>query len=114
LGIINSRLCNYFGDFNAHSPVWNPLISTRIEASPLEHIVENFNLILNNEPEAITRPNARNNKSIIDLTFTTTSMGLLNSWLIEEELSTPSDYELIVFEWLDLIDQSKNLQKNRI
>ena len=29
-------------------------------------------------------------------------MGLLNSWLIEEEYSTPSDHELIVFDWLDL------------
>ena len=68
-----------FGDFNAHSPMWNPLISTRTEASPLEYIVENFDLILNNEPGAITRSNARNNKSIIDLTFTTTSIRLLNS-----------------------------------
>lgn len=101
-----------FGDFNAHSPIWNPLISTRIEAGPLEHIIENFDLILNNEPGAITRPNSRNNNSIIDLTFTSTSMGLLNSWLIEEEYTTSSDHELIVFDWLDLeINQQKS--KNR-
>ena len=86
------------GDFNAHSPIWNPLISTRIEAGPLEEIVEKYDLILNNEPGVITRPNARKNQSIIDLTFTSTAIGLLNSWTIEEEYSTPSDHELIVFE----------------
>jgi hypothetical protein len=51
----------------------------RIEAGPLEQIIENYDLILNNKPGAITRPNARNNKSIIDLTFTSTQMGLLDS-----------------------------------
>ena len=35
-------------------------------------------------------------------------MELLDSWLIEEEFSTPSDHELIVFSWLDLnTDQLK-------
>lgn len=104
-----------FGDFNAHSPIWNPLISTKIEAGPLEQIIENFDLILNNEPGVITRPNARKNKSIIDLTFTTTPIGLLDSWLIEEEYSTPSDHELIVFEWLDLtLNQLKTCEKSEI
>jgi hypothetical protein len=42
------------------------------------------------------------NKSIIDLTFTTTAIGLLDSWAIEEENPTPSDHELIVFSWDDL------------
>ena len=97
------------GDFNAHSPEWNPLITLRIEAGPLEQIIKDFDLILNNEPGAITRPNARNNKSIIDLIFTTIQIGLLDSWLIEEDLSTPSDHELIVFSWLDLnLNQSEN------
>jgi hypothetical protein len=90
------------GDFNAHSPLWNPLISTKIDAGPLEEIIEKYDLILNNEPGVITRPNARKNQSIIDLTFTSTAIGLLNSWTIEEEFSTPSDHELIVLEWADL------------
>ena len=103
------------GDFNAHSPIWNPLISGRIKAGLLEQIIENFDLILNNEPGVITRPNSRNNKSIIDLTFTTTAIGLLNSWLIEEEYSTPSDHELIIFEWLDLtLNQPKTCEKSDI
>ena len=97
------------GDFNAYSPEWNPLITLRIKAGLLEQIIKDFNLILNNKPGAITRLNARNNKSIIDLTFTTIQIGLLDSWLIEEDLSTPSDHELIVFSWLDLnLNQSEN------
>ena len=89
-------------DFNAHSPIWNPLISTRIETRSLEEIIEKFDLILNNEPGIITRTNARKNQSIIDLTFTSTAIELLNSWIIEEKYFTSSDHELIVFEWLYL------------
>jgi Endonuclease-reverse transcriptase len=86
------------GDFNAHSPYWNPLTDRRKDASSLEAIIDKFDLILNNESGAITRPNSRDNNSIIDLTFTTTSIRLLNSWLIEEEYTTPSNHELIVFD----------------
>jgi hypothetical protein len=34
--------------------------------------------------------------------FTTTDIGLLDLWAIEEENSTPLDHELIVFSWDDL------------
>ena len=119
------------GDFNAHSPVWNPLISTRKEAGPLEQIIEDHGLILNNEPGAITRPGKTDDKpgdttrpgetedetgattrpkktrGIIDLTFTTVEIGPLESWAIERENLTPSDHELIVLEWADLDILSK-------
>ena len=100
------------GDFNAHSYYWNPLISNSLnEAHYLEAIIDNFDLLLNNELGAITRPNSHDNKSIIDLTFTTSEIGPLKSWLIEEEFSTPSDHELIVFNWTD-IDSNINLNHN--
>jgi hypothetical protein len=51
----------------------------RKDANSLEAIIDKFDLILNNKSGAITRPNSRDNNSIIDLTFTTTSIGLLNS-----------------------------------
>jgi hypothetical protein len=69
----------------------------RKDVDSLEIIIDKFDLILNNELGAIIRPNLRENNSIIDLTFTTTSIGLLNSWLIEEEYTTLSNHELIVF-----------------
>jgi Endonuclease-reverse transcriptase len=69
----------------------------RKDVDSLEIIIDKFDLILNNEPGAIIRPNLRENNSIIDLTFTTTSIELLNSWLIEEEYTTLSNHELIVF-----------------
>jgi Endonuclease-reverse transcriptase len=69
----------------------------RKNVNSLEAIIDKFNLILNNELETITRLNSRENNSIIDLTFTTTAIGLLNSWLIEEEYTTPSNHELIIF-----------------
>ena len=90
------------GDFNAHSPAWNPLISRRIDAGPLEQLIKDYNLILNNEPGAITRPGKDNRGSIIDLTFTTEELGPLELWAIETEWPTPSDHELIVLEWTDI------------
>jgi Endonuclease-reverse transcriptase len=74
----------------------------RKDADSLEIIIDKFDLILNNEPGAIIRLNSRENNSIIDLTFTTTSIRLLSSWLIEEEYTTPFDHELIVFNWQDI------------
>jgi Endonuclease-reverse transcriptase len=65
-------------DFNAYSPMWNPLITRLTDATSLEAIINRFNLILNNEPGIITRPNLMRNKSIIDLTFTTTDIDLLD------------------------------------
>jgi hypothetical protein len=90
------------GDFNAHSPAWNPLISRRNEAGPLEEIINEHNLILNNEPGAITRPGKGNKGSIIDLTFTTVELGPLELWAIETDCPTPSDHVLIVLEWADI------------
>jgi Endonuclease-reverse transcriptase len=103
------------GDFNAYSSYWNPLTDRRKDANLLEAIIDKFDLILNNESGAITRPNSRDNNSIIDLTFTTTSIRLLNSWLIEEEYTTPSNHELIVFNWLDIeLNQLKTPQNQDI
>jgi hypothetical protein len=51
----------------------------RKDVDSLEAIIDKFDLILNNELRAIIRLNSRENNSIIDLTFTTTFIGLLNS-----------------------------------
>ena len=59
-------------------------------------------LILNNEPGAITRPGVTHTGFIIDLTFTTIEIGPLDRQAIEEDLPTPSDHELIIFEYSDL------------
>ena len=42
-------------DFNAYNPAWNPLITTRIRAGPLEQIIEDYDLILNNESGVIIK-----------------------------------------------------------
>jgi endonuclease/exonuclease/phosphatase family metal-dependent hydrolase len=92
------------GDFNAHSPAWNPLISRRKDAGPLEQLIEDYDLILNNEPGVITRPGKDSTGSVIDLTFTTEELGPLELWAIETEWLTPSDHVLIVLEWADIDD----------
>jgi hypothetical protein len=103
-------------DFNAYSPLWD-LFQTRNNAGPLEDIIAEFGLILNNEPGAIIRPTEAVNScyigSIIDLTFTTPEIGLLESWVIEIDHLTPLDHELIIFQWLDKeeITQLHNLKE---
>jgi hypothetical protein len=70
------------GDFNAHSPLWDPF-QTRNNVGPLEDIIVKFGLILNNELGAITRPAEAVNSYylgfIINLTFTTPEIGPLES-----------------------------------
>jgi hypothetical protein len=88
-------------DFNAHSSAWDPLISLYIEAGSLEQIIEDYNLILNNEPKAITKL-GKIKSSIINLTFTTLDIGPLKSWAVERDNPTPSDHEFIVLKWADL------------
>lgn len=58
--------------------------------------MERHNLILTNEPGKATRHTRRDTTSIIDLTFTTTEIRVLDTWIIDDELSTPSDYEVMV------------------
>jgi hypothetical protein len=72
-----------------------------MDATSLKAIINRFNLIINNEPGIITRPNLTRNKSIINLTFTITDIGLLNLWAIEEKNPTFLNHELIVFSWDD-------------
>jgi hypothetical protein len=90
------------GDFNAHSSEWNPRATSHTGAGPLEKLIEDYMLILNNKPGAITRPGTTHTGSIIDLTFTTIEIGVLDRWAIEEDLPTLSDHELIIFEYSDL------------
>ena len=90
------------GDFNAHSPTWNPLITQRKDAEPLEKIIEEYDLILNNEQGAIIRPGNRNKGSIINLAFTTIELGPLELWSIDKDNLTPSDHALILLEWTDI------------
>lgn len=40
--------------------------------------------------------------SVIDLTFTTPELKTLDSWIIDEELATLSEYEFIVFDIANL------------
>ena len=72
----------------------------------LEKIIEDFDLILNNEPGAITRPGKKTKESIIDLTFTTIELGPLDLWAIDEDNLTPSDHALILLESTDIGDAS--------
>jgi ribonuclease HI len=94
--------CLFLGDFNAHSTLWNPLARARANAGPLEDLIEGENLFINNEPGIPTRPKVTPGISIIDLTFTTVSMGPLRAWAVDEDHQTGSDHEMIVMEWASM------------
>lgn len=71
--IIRGRVL-LLGDMNAHSPLWNPHCQRRINAKPLEELIEKFHLLINNESGRATRPASRG-VSIIDLSLSTIELG---------------------------------------
>jgi endonuclease/exonuclease/phosphatase family metal-dependent hydrolase len=103
--------CLILGDFNAHSPLWNPHTNQRTNALSLENLIESFDLHINNTPGIPTRPKRTPGISIIDLAISTPELGLLDSWLVDNELPTGSDHELILMEWKDL--ERRSLQTSK-
>jgi hypothetical protein len=104
-------------DFNAQSLLWDPFITQRKEAGPLKTIIEDFDLILNNEQGAITRPGNKKKSFIINLTFIITELRLLNLWVIDEKSSIPSNHALILLKWAEINDTCiiyKKKQKDEI
>lgn len=83
-------------DFNAHSLKWNLHYGERRDAARLKTLIEKHDLIQNNKPGVVTRPTCNSRISIIDLTFTTPNIRTLNACVIDEELSTPSNHEVVV------------------
>jgi Endonuclease-reverse transcriptase len=69
--------CLVLGDFNAHSPLWNPHVGARTNAGPLEAVIEQYELFINNTPGKSTRPKSTPGISVIDLTLTNPGIGPL-------------------------------------
>lgn len=85
------------GDFNAHSPDWNMHCGEMRNTSGLEALIKGHDLILNNEPGQSTGPTRKRRTSIIDRISTTLELGTMDTWIIDEELSTTSENEVVVF-----------------
>jgi len=54
-------------------------------------------LILNNNTSKYTREEGKS-KSVLDLTFSSIALGLLDSWAIADKIQIPSDHKLIASE----------------
>lgn len=89
------------GDLNPHSPLWNPHCQRRVNAKPLEDVIEKFHLLINNESGRSTGP-TRRGVSIIDLALSAVELGPLSLWEIPEDFPSLSDQELIVLRWEDM------------
>jgi hypothetical protein len=89
------------GDFNAHSPAWDPWVGGRQNAGTTERLIEKHELMVNNNDHQPTRC-GKNCRSIVDLTLSTHGVEALVTWEIDENLATTSDHEVIVFEWSPL------------
>ena len=110
--------CLILGDFNAHSPAWNALNSTRKDAEPLERLIDRYSLFINNELDAPTRPyktrvsqgairgEKEPSTSIIDLTISNEALGPLDSWEIGQPGLTTSDHLVIWASWEPLEEES--------
>lgn len=89
------------GDMNAHNPLWNLHCHQRQNASVLEEMIDEYGLLVNNEPGRSTRPLSQG-ISVIDLALTTAALGPLTLWEIPEEYPALSDHELIFLRWDDV------------
>ena len=89
------------GDINTHSPVWNPYCHQKQNASVLEEIIDEYGLLVNNEPRRSTWPVSQG-ISVIDLALSTAALGPLTLWETPEEYPALSDHELILLRWEDI------------
>ena len=87
------------GDFNAHSPVWNAQCRGRVNAEFLEQLIDQHSLYINNTPGEATRYKQTPGVSIIDLALSSQALGPLETWEIDWDRPTTSDYELIILGW---------------
>lgn len=108
--------CVLAGDFNAHSPIWNPQCtrSQRRDATFLEELVETHELVVKNNGQA-TRP-ASMCHSVIDLILATPNAApFCKEWrtLDSEEHATGSDHVMIEWKWtkpVPKVDKSWKVQ----
>lgn len=89
-------------DFNVHSPEWNIHSGEKRDAARLVKLIESYNLILNNEEGKEMWLTQAEITSIIDLAVTTRDIRNIDMWVIDDELTTPSDHEVIVGDFADL------------
>ena len=101
------------GEFIAHSPRWNPHYRRKQNATFLEDVIEQFWLLVNNEPGCATRPLSRE-ILVIDHAFSSAQLGLLTFWEISEEHPSLSDHKLIVLRWEDVDDKLTNKSSGRV
>jgi hypothetical protein len=83
------------GDFNAHSPVWNPMMlpsKRTASAGFLEGLIHEYALVVWNDEQATISRNNAENHSIIDLTITAPHLILRQQALEEENDATSSDH----------------------
>lgn len=63
--------------------------------------MDTYDLKLNNEPEKAIRSTRRKITSIFDLTYTTSDIGTLDIWTMDQELATLSYNKIIVCNLAD-------------
>jgi hypothetical protein len=89
------------GDFNAHSPMWNPIMPPGKRTSSagfLEALIHKHDLTVWNDTQATFGRKGAGNHSIIDLTLTTPDL-LIEEWALEQDKEvTNSDHALITWE----------------
>ena len=93
------------GDFNSRSPYWDARTTREQRDTRIANFIDDHELLLNNDPEKATRREARKGRlveSTLDLTLSTSTLGLLPHWTIDDECTTPSDHEIIIFTWSPL------------
>jgi len=90
------------GDTNAHSKMWNPMVTRNRNHAFWEQLINEENLLVWNTEEATRMGSGMEIHSTIDLTLSSPNMEL--NWCLLGEEATGSDHELIVWEVLGTPD----------
>lgn len=85
------------GDMNVYSPDWNLHCNRHQNASPLEELIDIYELIVSNDTDQPTWLTSQE-ISIIYLAFIIKNLGRLIFWEIPEEYSLLLDHEMILLQ----------------
>jgi hypothetical protein len=70
-----------------------------VNAVPLEQLIDDYSLYINNPIGEATRYKRSPEVSIIDLALSSSTLGPLQAWEIDRDRATMSDHELIILAW---------------
>jgi hypothetical protein len=75
------------------------LATAQVNTAPLEQLIDDYSLYINNPIREATHYKWSPGVSIIDLALSSSTLGPLQAWEIDRDRATTSDHKLIILAW---------------